>query len=115
MDPNANLQHLRSLAEQLIEPADDTADSLLAAELAEHVLALNEWITNGGFLPAQWVGTARVETVDPERTVVDLREWGAQHKFLDTEAEDSFDRGIGSIQWALAVESALPRTEGETE
>lgn len=51
----------------------------------------------------------------PEQTVIALREWGERHTFLDDEAEDSFDRGIGNIQWALAVESAMARDKPEAE
>lgn len=51
MDPNANL-------EQQLELARDLADSggvpERAAQLAEHVLALHEWIIQGGFLPSDW-------------------------------------------------------------
>lgn len=58
MDPTANLAMQRSLAKLII--ADD-ANYAHAAELAEHVEALDEWISNGGFLPSQWPTPASPE------------------------------------------------------
>jgi hypothetical protein len=56
MDPNANLNEQLELAERIaarrgIESDDDAAD---AARLAELVLALDDWIVQGGFLPGRW-------------------------------------------------------------
>jgi hypothetical protein len=65
MDPNANLEQQLDLAREITEDNPD-ADNLEAVEafnerqqmradqLAEHVIALHEWITNGGFLPSEW-------------------------------------------------------------
>lgn len=51
MDPNANLKELLAWANARAEgEADDDADRY-AAEL---VLALDEWIAGGGFLPKRW-------------------------------------------------------------
>lgn len=54
MDPNANLEELRELAQNTL--ADDSADDLpeKAAHLAELFVALDEWLTKGGFLPQAW-------------------------------------------------------------
>jgi hypothetical protein len=53
MDPTACLIEIRRLVTEINEsPADDRAD--LALDLAEHVAALDEWITKGGFRPTQW-------------------------------------------------------------
>lgn len=54
MDPNANLKEQIELACKLqdYERDDDASD---VCRLAELVLALNEWISKGGFLPAKWV------------------------------------------------------------
>lgn len=52
MDPNETLKRLRKLAKRIgsmAEPYDDDA-----LELAELVDALDQWITNGGFLPRDW-------------------------------------------------------------
>ena len=53
MDPNANLAEQRRIAARMIENDEDRP--LLAYRLAELVEALDEWITNGGFLPSAWV------------------------------------------------------------
>ena len=54
MDPNANLnEQRRIIARMLADDSEsiDTGDALRLAELAQ---ALDEWIANGGFLPAEW-------------------------------------------------------------
>lgn len=53
MDPNANLKELRVLALRLLNSASqpDPAD---VARFADLVCSLDEWIVNGGFLPAEW-------------------------------------------------------------
>ncbi len=66
MDPNANLREQLQLARDIqttwdhcgedgnlsLEQINHVADA--ANRLAELVLALNEWIARGGFLPDQW-------------------------------------------------------------
>lgn len=53
MDPDANLEEQLRIAERITNDLGiDYAD---ADRLAELVLALNEWIKGGGFLPKQWV------------------------------------------------------------
>ena len=66
MDPNANLQEQLELAREMqaIEDASDDEGNLAqeqvddyqlkAGRLADLMLALNEWITKGGFLPSAW-------------------------------------------------------------
>jgi hypothetical protein len=49
MDPTANLNRQLELAEDLA-----TSGSPAAAELAELVLALDLWLTRGGFRPEPW-------------------------------------------------------------
>lgn len=54
MDPNAALEEMLRLSETLTsdEYEGDSGDLLRdSARLAELVLALNGWITKGGFLP----------------------------------------------------------------
>jgi hypothetical protein len=53
MDPNANLKEQREIARRILlsEPLDLDGD---AARLAELVIALDGWITRGGFLPKDW-------------------------------------------------------------
>ncbi len=58
MDPTANLKKQIELAKRIIKEAEEFAPDEdveeLALELAEHVLALDEWIRRGGFLPTRW-------------------------------------------------------------
>jgi hypothetical protein len=54
MDPNANLEEQRDIADGILSAgwnADHTDD---AERLAELVLALDSWIKSGGFLPRPW-------------------------------------------------------------
>lgn len=53
MDPNANLKEILELA-KWIEDNGNYVVREHASRLAELVLALNEWITKGGFLPSRW-------------------------------------------------------------
>jgi hypothetical protein len=55
MDPTANLEEQRRLASWLSENIGSGRDTTVKAErLAALVTALDEWISNGGFLPRQW-------------------------------------------------------------
>jgi hypothetical protein len=51
MDPNANLKEQLDIARKLLDDpiGEDDVD-----RLAELVVALDEWISNGGFLPKRW-------------------------------------------------------------
>jgi hypothetical protein len=49
MDPTANLTEALQLAADLVEGEDPDA-----ARLAELVIALDEWLRRGGFLPVPW-------------------------------------------------------------
>jgi hypothetical protein len=51
MDPDANLRRQLAIARAAVH-AD--ADDPTLVELSELVLALDEWITRGGFLPSRW-------------------------------------------------------------
>ena len=53
MDPNENLAHQLRLAKSIIDDEYEV-DSADAVDLAELVVALNDWIVAGGFLPAAW-------------------------------------------------------------
>ena len=50
MDPDANLRAQLLIAQRIV----DASPGLDAERLAELVLALHDWITCGGFLPAAW-------------------------------------------------------------
>lgn len=53
MDPNATYRLMMELADSI---ADGRADDSAATELAELVIALDEWIAvKRGFLPNAWI------------------------------------------------------------
>jgi hypothetical protein len=56
MDPTAALVTIRNLIAEIEATGSDRylALSQLADSLAEHVKALDQWMTRGGFLPRQW-------------------------------------------------------------
>lgn len=68
MDPNETLRALRALVGRVNEPdwdaeAMDDADlgslwASLAMDLAEHIEALDDWLTKGGFPPEAWQGAS---------------------------------------------------------
>lgn len=63
MDPNATLRILRDLCSYIVEVVYDEngewiGDSEVAGyavDLADEFTILDNWIMNGGFLPADWV------------------------------------------------------------
>jgi hypothetical protein len=54
MDPNANLERQLILAQRIVDSYNEDGLKVDAEELADLVLALNEWIKKGGFLPKEW-------------------------------------------------------------
>jgi hypothetical protein len=56
VDPEANLQEQLSLSKRIIEKRDREllVDESEVERLAELVVALDDWITRGGFLPQPW-------------------------------------------------------------
>lgn len=54
MDPDVCLQKIPELIKALGKPSVPSQYELMGRELAEHVRALDEWISKGGFLPADW-------------------------------------------------------------
>ena len=66
MDPTANLKEQIELAQNWVEWVDDSEppEEIAAINrLSELVLALDEWIKKGGFLPRQW--TEAFELLNP--------------------------------------------------
>lgn len=65
MDPNANLEEQLKLSRALVW----LDGGRYATRLAELVIALDEWIRKGGFLPARWPASgprkANIEPDDP--------------------------------------------------
>ena len=53
MDPDANLEEQRRLAEEILDD-ESPVDNTKSLRLAELVQALDEWIRAGGFLPGDW-------------------------------------------------------------
>lgn len=62
MDPNANIEELLRLA-QRIRAEDNTTELKVMTEnevldaaerMSELVLALDEWLVKGGFMPQRW-------------------------------------------------------------
>lgn len=63
MDPNANLEEQLKTANALVNdsaPISPIDLAFKAALLAEYVIALDEWIRKGGFLPATWAATRKI-------------------------------------------------------
>jgi hypothetical protein len=73
MDPNANLQSQLELAERLRQIPGEVylrreryeADVM---ELADLVIALNEWLSGGGFLPVDWQKGLNPQTAKQDGT-----------------------------------------------
>jgi len=58
MDPDEILDEQRELAKQLEDVLVQDAASLTAEALGEKVQILDEWIMQGGMLPAEWANKA---------------------------------------------------------
>ena len=56
MDPDANLEEQLALAHAIADDDGESEDGFAddATRLAELVIALDEWIAKGGFLPTTW-------------------------------------------------------------
>lgn len=54
MDPNANLREQLSLAQDIASGNEHLNFIRKSERLAELVIALDEWLTKGGFLPDRW-------------------------------------------------------------
>jgi hypothetical protein len=55
MDPNAALAEARQAADQVEASGDEGIDVDAAFTLTEKFRALDEWLSRGGFLPADWL------------------------------------------------------------
>ena len=69
MDPNANLEEQRKLAEKILQGIEDTVGELDDLEkdsnrLAELVQAMDEWLSGQGFYPEDWDNPDRKENDD---------------------------------------------------
>jgi hypothetical protein len=54
MDPNAALARLRDLANGIDKENDHGRLAYLAEDMAVVFEGLDDWLSNGGFLPAEW-------------------------------------------------------------
>jgi hypothetical protein len=56
MDPSANIEEQLRIASRLVRQSDEDKPfrQVDVARLAELVIALDEWIVNGGFVPRRW-------------------------------------------------------------
>lgn len=55
MDPNETLRLLRLTIKQMGVDTDPDIRAAHADEIAEYFAALDRWITEGGFLPREWL------------------------------------------------------------
>ena len=53
MDPNANLREQLTIAKFILSDKEEQTYGVV--RLAELIIALDEWITKGGFLPERWM------------------------------------------------------------
>lgn len=63
MDPNANLEEQLKLARDLLKQIDTAGrmpSAVSTGRLCDLVIALDEWIRKGGFLPATWAATRKI-------------------------------------------------------
>jgi hypothetical protein len=56
MDPNEALRRVRRMVQSILEEgaAEGVVNDSDVLELVEHVAALDNWLTRGGFLPDSW-------------------------------------------------------------
>ena len=56
MDPNANIEEQLRLASRIVwqQENEGVSSDADAYRLADLVIALNEWIREGGFMPVKW-------------------------------------------------------------
>jgi hypothetical protein len=60
VDPDANLNEQRELCRKIMRATGKEMSMVQDAErLAELASSLDDWMTNGGFLPASWRPTCR--------------------------------------------------------
>jgi hypothetical protein len=60
MDPNVALREIRVAIEKIRQMPLDALRDGVVDDLIEHVEALDDWLSNGGFLPDGWADHRRV-------------------------------------------------------
>jgi hypothetical protein len=58
MDPNANLNEILEIAKRIDGGIENARDILRLAEL---VIAMDEWLRSGGFLPITWAISRKLD------------------------------------------------------
>lgn len=62
MDPDEALAQLRALCAEYNQAVEsDGTRPTLALGIVDEFQALDDWLTNGGFLPADWTPNTRAE------------------------------------------------------
>jgi len=54
MDPNETLKEIRELTEKIIKCDDVVLSAQMADGIADRFQALDNWLSNNGFLPDDW-------------------------------------------------------------
>lgn len=71
MDPDEALRQLRAAVETyhatVNQDGRDADQEAAAWSMAEHADALDGWLARGGYLPADWAGSAGPTTADAPR------------------------------------------------
>lgn len=90
MDPNEALRKIREFGRIVRdEDASDAQRYDAATDLAEHVQALDEWLSRGGFPPEAWVEPmkrAAATAAAMAHPLITMREW-AQDQAIHAAAE----------------------------
>ncbi len=109
MDPNTTLQELLDLANAVLfggftqEDADSAA--IAAEEMAERVVALHEWISNGGFLPDAWQ-EVRAAALNPAAKKIQELQQMMDSGEITPEEFESYLEQLESKQHTGAVKTA---------
>ena len=54
MDPNAALERMRRLVKAFDAAENDWVAAQVSSELIDMVVGLDDWMSRGGYLPADW-------------------------------------------------------------
>lgn len=82
MDPNETLRIIRLTTKQMRVDEHPDIRKQHADDLAEHVEALDEWLTKGGFLPSDW--DPRVHAARLRMCLKVHGDWTGPHFRLDS-------------------------------
>lgn len=74
MDPNENLRRQRDMVEITLRNQEGYVDPGDALELIQLMADLDEWLTKGGFLPAEWGKAQQFGTLPPAYALVNPKD-----------------------------------------